>query len=326
MNSNPLPAPGAPQTGRRKRRLAWLCGIGAALVLGTAFYVYFWQTRAIGSGPAGPAVASEKFDFHWTDREVLLVGLGDSVTAGFGASPKMGYFDRLFKNPADEFPDMKDKSLSDVFPNLTAQNLALSGTTSQECLDVLIPKLKTQDEETFGIVVLTTGGNDIIHNYGRTPPREGAMYGATLEEARPWIENFRVRLDAILDGIDAKFPGGCFIFMANIFDPTDEVGDAMNAGLPSWPEGLKLIAAYNEIIAQAAQKRKNVEMIDMHRGFLGHGIHCKQFWRKSYDKKDPFYWYADNLEDPNDRGYDALRRMFLNEMARVLPSFLEDGD
>ncbi|MBC8117927.1 MAG: hypothetical protein H7062_26345 [Candidatus Saccharimonas sp.] len=44
--------------------------------------------------------------------------------------------------------------------------------------------------------------------------------------------------------------------------------------------------------------------------FLGHGIHCTH------------YWYWDNLEDPNDRGYDAIRRLFLIEMARILPAKL----
>ncbi len=27
---------------------------------------------------------------------------------------------------------------------------------------------------------------------------------------------------------------------------------------------------------------------------------------------DPYYWFYDNVEDPNDRGYDAIRRAFLN--------------
>jgi lysophospholipase L1-like esterase len=217
--------------------------IGAA-----ALYRYFWYARPVGSGPAGPLVAAEKFDFHWTDRPVLLVGIGDSVTAGYGASPGKGFFQRLGKNPPDEFEDMKSKSLGTVFPNLTVNNIALSGSTSQECLDVLVPKLKTQDEDTFGIIVMTTGGNDIIHNYGRTPPREGAMYGATREQAEPWIANFKVRLAAIFDRIEAKFPGGCQFFIANIYDPTDGVGDATTAGLPDWPDGLKIIAAYNEVI------------------------------------------------------------------------------
>src|SRR5262249_8689207 len=156
-----------------------------------------------------------------------------------------GFFNLLVTNPPDEFPDMRGKSLSNVLPNLVHRNLALSGSTSQECLELLVPKLGIEDEDTFGVIVMTTGGNDIIHNYGRTPPREGAMYGATLEQARPWIDNFKKRLDAIIDQIAAKSPGGCQFFIANIFDPTDGVGDAEHAGLPPWPDGLKIIEAYN---------------------------------------------------------------------------------
>ncbi|MBI3861501.1 MAG: SGNH/GDSL hydrolase family protein [Planctomycetia bacterium] len=334
MSDNPQPAtpiivqpePSTKPARRKIPRLVWLLALGLAAIGSTLFYVYFWYSRPVGEGPAGPAVSAEKFEYNWTDRPVLLVGIGDSVTHGYGSSPGKGFFARLVKNPPDEFADMREKSLSHVFPNLTDLNLSKPATNSLECLERQIPELKKQDEDTFGIIVMTTGGNDIIHDYGRTPPREGAMYGATFEQAQPWIANFKTRLDAIIDGIQAKFPAGCVFFIANIYDPTDDVGDATTAGFPAWPDALKIIRAYNEVIAHTAENRKNVELVDMHAGFLGHGIHCVQFWRKSYDKRDPHYWYWENLEDPNDRGYDALRRMFLNEMARVLPSLLEDGD
>jgi hypothetical protein len=54
----------------------------------------------------------------------------------------------------------------------------------------------------------------------------------------------------------------------------------------------------------------------LHNAFLGHGIHCSQFWTKHYDWKDPHYWYFVNLEDPNERGYDVIRRLFLIEIAK----------
>ena len=324
--NSPMNIP-APQKARRQTRVVWLVVLAVAAISSVYAYRHFWFDRPIGAGPAGPAVPAEKFEFTWTDRPVLVVGIGDSVTAGYGASTlAKSFFRLLIENPPDEFPDMQGKCLSKVFPNLTVNNLALSGSTSLECLDVLVHKLKPAEEDTFGIVVMTTGGNDIIHNYGRTPPREGAMYGATFEQARPWIDNFAVRLEAIIAGLNAKFPAGCQFFIANIYDPTDGVGDAQNAGLPPWPDGLKIIEAYNEIIAQTAEKHKNVRLVNMHDAFLGHGIHCLQFWRPHYDSRDARYWYWDNLEDPNDRGYDALRRLFLNEMAHTLPSLLEDGD
>ncbi|MGE5194824.1 MAG: GDSL-type esterase/lipase family protein [Deltaproteobacteria bacterium] len=325
--------PPAPPGHKRLPPLVWrLIGLGVLglAAIGSAwFYRYLWYARPVGKGPAGPAVPAERFADDrstWSDRTVLLLGIGDSVTAGFGVSPGTGYFDRLVANPQNEFPDMEGKCLSKVLPNLIQRNLAEHGSSSLGCLERQIAKIDVQDEDTFGVIVLTIGGNDIIHDYGRDPPREGAMYGATLEQAIPWIESFRTRLDTIIDQIETKFPGGCEFFIANVYDPTDGVGDTENAGLPRWPDGLRILEMYNTIIAAAAEKRKNAELVDVHGLFLGHGIHCLKFWQPHYDARDPHYWYGENLEDPNDRGCDALRRLFLKEMTRVLPPLLEDGD
>jgi hypothetical protein len=166
---------------------------------------------------------------------------------------------------------------------------------------------------------MTTGGNDLIHNYGRTAPRDGAMYGCTYEQAVQWKESFHTRLRAILDGVIAKFPGGCDVFLANIYDPTDDVGDIQHANLllPRWPDGLKVLPLFNELIAETCRSYTNVHLVDIHAAFLGHGIHCGDRLNAHYDKNDPHYWYFENLEDPNDRGYDAIRRLFLIETARV---------
>jgi hypothetical protein len=51
--------------------------------------------------------------------------------------------------------------------------------------------------------------------------------------------------------------------------------------------------------------------------FRGHGIHSAQFWSAHYDAKDPHYWYYVNLEDPNERGYDVIRRLFLIQIAKT---------
>ncbi|HEX7617847.1 MAG TPA: SGNH/GDSL hydrolase family protein, partial [Verrucomicrobiae bacterium] len=249
-------------------------------------------------------------------RPVLLVGLGDSVTAGFGARKGYSYFDRLTKNPADEFPEMNGVCVSSVFPKFQFTNLAVSGSTSSEVPLRQLTALPTNAPDVLGIVVMTTGGNDIIHNYGHTPPREEAMYGSSMDEAKPWIENFRLRLDSTLDHINSRFPGGCEIFLANIFDPTDGFGDAQHAGLPAWKDSMQILDAYNAVIYHAVEDHPNVHLVDIHSAFLGHGIHCMQFWRTHFDWHDPHYWFYGNLEDPNERGYDVIRRLFLLEMAK----------
>ena len=300
-----------------KKRLIRLLAFGILLVVCLLAYFHFSLQRPVGNGPAGPPVQTHAFKKNWSDKPILLIGFGDSVTAGFGASKGHSYFDRLVKNPENEFPEMQGISLSALFPNLRASNLALSGSTSIQHIKMQSSKLDKQSDDILGIIVLTTGGNDIIHNYGKTAPREGAMYGATFEQAKPWIANYEKRLDEILLKFQETFPGGCHVFLANIYDPTDGLGDTDKAGLPAWKDCTLILNAYNEIIERAAVKHSFVHLVNIHDEFLGHGIHSTQFWRKNYRMEDPHYWYHMNLEDPNDRGYDALRRLFLIEMVKV---------
>lgn len=323
-NSPPSPAPSdaapsdaAPRKRSRRKRLIFLVVVGCVLVTGAVGYIQLCLVRPTGDGPAGPAVSKEAFNAPWTERPVVLLGLGDSMTAGFGASrDELNYFQRLIENPDDEFEDMKGRSLSVVIPNLEFKNAAISGSNSIQHLDVLT-RLPNYGEEVLGIIVMTSGGNDLIHWYGRRPPKEGAMYGATLKEAKPWITAYQSRLNEMFDLLNEKFPGGCEVFLGDIYDPTDGVGDAPSVFLPDWPEALAVHGAYNHVIHKTAQKRENVHVVPIHATFLGHGSHCRQFWRKHYESSDPHYWYHTNVEDPNDRGYDALRRIFLNEMATV---------
>jgi len=300
----------------KRNRLRIIFAFGLVLLIAVAACLYFWFIVPVGSGPAGPAISGEIFSKQWTNRPVLFVGLGDSVTAGFGARKGYSYFDRLAQNPTDEFKDMKGISLRNIFPNFLFTNLAISGSTSMELLEQELPRLAQADSNVLGIVVVTTGGNDLIHNYGRTPPREQAMYGATLDEAKPWIGNFEQRIESMIQQIESRFPGGCQIYLANVFDPTDGIGDTTRARLPEWKDAEPILNAYNDVISRCAQKHPNVHAVDIHAAFLGHGIHCTQFWQTGYDWHDPHYWLYDNLEDPNERGYDAMRRLFLIQIAK----------
>lgn len=150
------------------------------------------------------------------------------------------------------------------------------------------------------------------------------MYGATWEQAQPWIAAFEQRLHRMMDLLVEKFPGGCHIFLGDIYDPTDGVGDALSVFLPRWRDGLRIHAAYNRIIHRCAIQRESVHLVPIHATFLGHGSHSTQFWRVHYRPDDPHYWFAENVEDPNDRGYDALRRVFLTEIARVFSAAAQD--
>jgi GDSL-like Lipase/Acylhydrolase family len=305
-----------PQYSRpKRRRLLCLLVAGASAIAAAAAYIEFHFHLPEGNGPAGPVVAAAPFDHVWTGRKILLIGLGDSVTAGFGAGPGRSYFERLLTNPVSD-EDMQGKALLQVLPNLQTRNLAMSGSNSLQHLAIAAEKLDLQPIDVFGLVVMTSGGNDLIHWYGRTLPQEGAMYGSSWEQAQPWIAAFANRLQQIFALIRQRFPGGCRIFIADIYDPSDGQGDPESAWLPAWPSVVRIHGAYNEAIHQAAAQFEFVHVVPMHAAFLGHGIHCRKFWRRHYRASDPHYWYASNLEDPNERGYDAIRRVFLNAICQ----------
>ena len=286
----------------KTKRVATILLTGLLLIAGLGAWLVFQIARPPGSGPAGPTVSRELFSSSWTSHRVLFVGLGDSVTAGFGARKGYSYFDRLAKNPTDEFREMNGICLASVFPKFQFTNLAVSGSTSSEVPTRQLHSLPTNAPDVFGVMVVTTGGNDIIHNYGRTPPREEAMYGASLEEAKPWVENFGRRLDSTLEQINSRFPGGCEIFLANIFDPTDGIGDPQHAGLPQWKDSMAILDAYNAVIRHAAD-----DVFERSRG----GCSWRISWprnslhavlARTFHGHDPHYWFY-QYSEPKQKRY-----------------------
>lgn len=275
------------------------------------------RVRPMGTGPAGPVIADEPFQKRWLDKPVVFIGLGDSITRGLGAPDHLTYFPLLMHNDDAFYPDMAGKDLAHVLTIQSQRNYAQDYTVSQQHIDRQLAKIPPHDDSVRGIIVLTSGGNDLIHDYGRSAPVDGAMYGCTYKQAQVWCENLKTRLDTLLVGLMQKFPGGCDIFFANIYDPTDGVGDPHTIGLPRWRHSTKVLALANQKIAELCDKYPNVHLVDIHSAFLGHGIHCDEPWRKNYRRDDPHYWYYTNLEDPNLRGFDAVRRLFLEQMIAV---------
>jgi len=147
----------------RSRRLRWLLGIGLLLIALAAAYVHFYLYLPIGAGPAGPPVPLVPFEEPWTQHRILLVGIGDSVTAGLGSTRGHSYFELLVDNAADEFTEMQGRSLSRVIPNLQTLNVAVSGSNSAQHVEHIETRLKEQSADVFGWVVMPSGGNDLIH-------------------------------------------------------------------------------------------------------------------------------------------------------------------
>src|SRR5580698_6788733 len=89
-----------PKRQRNFVRVVVIGGLLGAFLLSASYY--FWISRPIGKGAAGPAVDRNSFQKPWITRPVLLVGIGDSVTAGFGARKNYSYFDLLITNSLDD--------------------------------------------------------------------------------------------------------------------------------------------------------------------------------------------------------------------------------
>lgn len=194
---------------RSRKRLVILIAIAVLVTGGVCGYIEYYLSRPIGQGPAGPTVDRSAFKEIWSERPVHVVGIGDSITAGLGAKTiSRTFFNRILENPPDEFSDMQGVCLRTVLPNLSSENLAISGSESKTHEQVIRESLAMR-EVAYGIVLMTSGGNDLIHNYGRSEPRECAMYGASLAQAEPWIEKYRARLASMLDEITRKFPKEC---------------------------------------------------------------------------------------------------------------------
>lgn len=271
--------------------------------------------------PAGPAVDRRDFDLVWTRRPVRFIGLGDSVTAGFTSSGHHAYFDLLTDNAPDENPDIAGISLQGVFPSLRVENHAASATNSYVHLRQA-RALAGSPPDTLGWVVITSGGNDLVYRY-MNGPGDGAMRGATLEQARPWIASYGRRLDQLVDIIQSKFPGGCEIFIATIYDPTDGVGDIEKSipalfrgliGIGPWPHAEAVLGACNAEIARVC-RRPHVHLVDVHGLLLGHGLHHADRTGPHYRPDDPTLWYMNDMQHPSERGHDAIRRAFLRAMA-----------
>lgn len=309
---------GLPQDARGSRRRRWQFPVTVLLLLTAGLFIWSeHQPLPMGQGPAGPEVDLNPIKKLWGSSRYLIVGLGDSITRGVGADVGEGYFDLMTGNNG-AWRNAGNPNLKQVLPRFGTLNLSVAGSTSFDLLERQLADLPTQPPTVKGIVCITTGGNDLIHWYGRSRPSPRAMFGCTMEQARKWAPGFEQRLRDIVKAVSSRFPGGCEVFLANIYDPSDGRGDSERAPLPlpEWPESAKIVRLYNEAVSSVASDLPNVHAVDIYTPFLGHGYHCRDWRGPYYDKGDPHYWYFTNLEDPNHRGHDAIRRVFLTAMAR----------
>lgn len=276
--------------------------------------------RAPGRDTASPDSAGR--DRPPPAGAVHLIGFGDSVTDGFCANPESrSYFELLLHNADHTYPAWEGRDLASHFATVTSNNQAISGSASCDYQASDFTQALAADPYTdrLTVVVGTLGGNDLIHDYNCRRPADCHAFCATLEQATAWAEQYKQRLLSFVRALQQGLGSQQHIFLANIYDPTDGVGDIENSpiGLPAWPDGLEVLALYNQKIAEVVAET-GVHLVDMHGAVLGHGIHYNDPGNPYYDAADPTYWFCSNLEDPNNAGYHAIREVFWNAIAEVL--------
>jgi lysophospholipase L1-like esterase len=261
-----------------------------------------------------------------TSERLYVLGFGDSVTKGYCASAGHSYLELLANNDDDLYPNWQGRDLASKFESVDVDNSAINGTTSCDYTSGGIDDAVQAwlSEHTFAadrvIVVITLGGNDLLEPYGCGSQRDCAVYCSSVEEATPWSNSYKQRMIRFIEAFQDGIPGQVDVFLADIYDPTDEVGDIENAegvDLPAWPEGFDVHAMYNQRISEVADAT-GAHLVNMRQAMLGHGIHHDDMSNPYYDPNDPSYWYCSNLEDPNDLGYHAIRGAFWAEMEKQL--------
>jgi lysophospholipase L1-like esterase len=247
------------------------------------------------------------------------------VSTGYCASAKHSYVEMLVNNDDAKYPDYAGKDLAHHFIATAVENIALAGSTSCDfsASDIHSQLTSLAPEVAQTIVVITLGGNDLIHPYSCGTPHDCSEYCSSLSQATPFAANYKARMIALINQIKADAHGTVSVFLANIYDPTDTVGDIQNATisgvhlLPAWPGGLDVLSLYNSTINDVATAT-GATVVDMHAAMLGHGIHYSDSTNMYYSASDPTYWYCANLEDPNDRGYNAIRGAFWSAISTKL--------
>ncbi len=245
------------------------------------------------------------------------INLGDSAGEGCctDGGNQWSYFSMLEDNDPGKYPLWDGFDLPSTWPTIaTRKNLADSGDTSADVKNDQLPKLAASYSAPV-IITIHVGGNDFNdHKLMEffTNPQKIAADGEQLE----------ANIDAILTELEspARFPAGAYVFVANIFSPSDD--QCGFSGKPEfdgkWCDALRTygclasgwvdhLTAYNQHIAAAVAKHDNAFLVDSHAAFLGHGM----------TSDEP--WFNKDCVHPNAAGHHAIRAAIFEAVTGLAP-------
>lgn len=213
------------------------------------------------------------------------IALGDSMSIDDYPGEGKGAASLLFRNQDHLYPEFRGKDLSALNPEIEFLNLAQDGATSRDVLQEQIPQIGKGSRDAV-VITMTAGGNDIL------------SLQSDAEEVM-----FRIR--AILDRLKQILPQS-LVILGTIYDPTDGVGDLF--GEEIMEKEVRIAQEINHSLRNLAQPPA-IRIAEIHKHFLGHGIHCKDPSNPYFHPEDPSLWYVLTIE-PNSRGAHEIRTLF----------------
>jgi hypothetical protein len=251
-----------------------------------------------------------------------VVTIGDNSASN--PSLKLNGFSLLANNDAELFPDFPDLATrrpglevvrldrgGDSYRGLAANtaSLCVCGACNEDtCLD--------PEDERATVLLVQLGVNDLFATF---------MHLISSDELRadptPELDETRAAIHTVL-GLsqdETLFPRKPLVVVANVYDPSDGVGDLADlagtvfpvpdAATEVTPElALSVLASFNTAITEESSAI-NATVADVHSAFLGHGLHYDETDTPHYDAEDPTLWFRGFI-DPNLRGAHEIRRVF----------------
>jgi len=241
-----------------------------------------------------------------------IIFLGDSISAGIGASSApLSYPRLLVENDESAWSGWGEQDLESVYGDLEVISVAVSGARTDGLVREQLPAVSEEVGASVSgetIVVMTIGGNDM--QAALLPMLRAEDKDAAYEEQiRPVINNFETIIDYFQDPV--RFPDGAFIYMTNVYEPTDDGGQAGSCFFgvdigPALPSLKKANAAFRALAE--AKATASVDRAGPRQGHC-HSSGEDRVW--SYDDADPSLGFADGCIPPGDGREHGVRRLIV---------------
>ncbi len=237
-----------------------------------------------------------------------VIFLGDSITAGAGAGDEAERYASLLVHNTTTWPDWDGIDLATRYPGIDVVNVSGGGAWTGTVLNEQLERFEALSPLPFEgevLVVITVGGND-LQSVLLDP-------GGVEERIEKTVGNWREMAEYFLD--EQRFPDGATVLMANVYEPTDAVGQAGSCFY-----GLDISSLLPSLHDANTQLRGLAEeggfsALDMRGTFLGHGFNHSDSSAPHYDDADPSLWMRNDCVHPNPRGHHEIRAMFWRAIA-----------